>query len=1084
MGRTSTVPAGRGEADQLKALLALHEAALESMSHGLCMVDAEQRIVLYNQRFVELFGLAPEAVEIGMPIRDLIEHSAARGNFPGPKAEEVYRRRMELMARGKPFELRRQFSHGRTYSLFYRPMADGGWVTLVEDVTERQRKEYDLRVQFERYDQAVNQMTHGLCAVDSEYRLVLFNQRFLDMYGMTADIVRIGTPMREVIEQAAKRGFFRKTTPDAVWQRLLDMMAAGKPYQLSQRLHGREFVIHSHPTQDGGWVTLCEDVTERKRMEEELRLQFERFDQALNHMSHGLCMFGADERLIVCNTRYLDIYGLDPAVIKPGVTHRELLAHWTASGNEPGMSAEHFHEKRKAAVEGGALSTMLLNLKDGRVIEATSRPTPDGGWVSAHEDVTERLRYDQALREQNMLLDAALENMAHGLCVFDKDWRVIVRNRRYLEMYALGADQAQPGTPLIELIRHSMERGVNTSKLTPEEFFEEFKQRVNAGAEMVLHRRLAGGLLVAVRHRKLANGGWVGTYEDITERERAAMELKEQYRRFDVALNNMAHGLVMIDAQMQVIVCNQRFIGMFGLSSAVVKPGATMREVIAHSFAVGNYRHTSIGAEELYGSYVRSLGSGDMIIHRHLADGRIIKITHQPMAQGGWVAVYEDITERHRAEEHIAHMARHDALTDLPNRVLLREKMAEGLARVEAHAESMAVFYLDLDNFKAINDTLGHPIGDKLLGTIAERVRGAVGEGDTVARLGGDEFAVLHCNANARAAEMLARRLVEIVSEPVVIDGQEINTGVSIGVAMAPGDGTAADHLMKCADLALYRAKAEGRATFRFFEPDMDACIQARHALEVDLRRALAAGEFSLAYQPQINLASNELVAMEALLRWTHGERGAVPPSEFIPLAEEMGLIVPLGEWVLREACKEAARWPDPIKVAVNLSPVQFRNRGLVAMVTHALAATRLAPHRLELEITEAVLLQDDEAIVSMLHQLRALGVRISMDDFGTGYSSLSYLRSFPFDKIKIDRSFIKDIERNRDSASIIRAIAGLGASLGIETTAEGIETEEQLELVRRAGCTEMQGYLVSRPVPACELADLIARFRRDAAAA
>jgi diguanylate cyclase (GGDEF)-like protein len=462
----------------------------------------------------------------------------------------------------------------------------------------------------------------------------------------------------------------------------------------------------------------------------------------------------------------------------------------------------------------------------------------------------------------------------------------------------------------------------------------------------------------------------------------------------------------------------------------------------------------------------------------------MIKITHEPMSDGGWVAIYEDITERHRAEEHIAHMARHDALTQLPNRMLLLEKMAEGLARVEATGDAMAVFYLDLDNFKGINDTLGHPIGDRLLGIIAERIRVSVREGDTIARLGGDEFAILQGYSSAEAAASLARRLVDVVSDPIEIDGQDINSGVSIGIALAPNDGTTADHLMKCADLALYRAKAEGRGTFRFFEPDMDARIQARRALEVDLRRALVAGEFSLAYQPQINLAGNDLTAMEALLRWTSAERGSVPPSEFIPLAEETGLIVPLGEWVLREACREAAGWPDPIKVAVNLSPVQFRNRGLVTTVTLALAAARLAPHRLELEITEAVLLQDDEVTVNMLHQLRALGVRIAMDDFGTGYSSLSYLRSFPFDKIKIDRSFIKDIDRNRDSAVIIKAIASLGGSLGIETTAEGIETEEQLDIVRRAGCTEMQGYLASKPVPASEVAGLIARVRGEVAAA
>jgi diguanylate cyclase (GGDEF)-like protein/PAS domain S-box-containing protein len=1081
---TSGTAAVRQDADRPEAQLALHETALETMAHGLCMLDGALRVVLFNRRFLELYRFSPDVLRVGASLRRLVEHGAECGHYPAAKADEVHRRLMDHIARGEPFELRRQLSNGRTFLLRYRPVAAGGWVIQLEDVTERQRQEYELRVQHERFDQAVNHMSHGLCVVDADHRIALFNQKFLDMYELSPDFLKVGVWMRDVIAYGATRGIF-EADPERVWQRRLDRMAAREPFQQRQYLkNGRSYVLHYHPMAEGGWVTLCEDVTERKRMEETLRLQFERFDQALSHMSHGLCMFGPDERLIVCNKRYLDIYGLDPAVIKPGVTHCELLAHWIASGNEPGMSAQAFYEKRKAVVDGKALASMLLHLKDGRVIEATSRPTPDGGWVSAHEDVTERLDYEKVLREQNILFDAALENMAHGICVFDKDWRVIVRNRRYLEIYGLTPEDVRPGTPAIDLVRHSLTTGVHRTEKNAAQFFEDFKQRVTVDKEPVLHRRLSNGRLIAVRHQPMENGGWVCTFEDITERERAADELKEQHRRFDVALNNMAHGLAMIDEQMRLIVCNRRYIEMFGLSSEVVKPGATMREILDHSVALGNFRHINMTSEQLYGDYVQALAAGDMIAHRHLASGRIIKITHQRMTQGGLVAIYEDITERHRAEEHIAHMARHDALTDLPNRTLFRERMAEGLSRVEGLGETLAVICLDLDNFKGVNDTLGHPIGDRLLGTIAARIRTAVGEGDTVARLGGDEFAVLQPNASARSAELLARQLVEVISEPVEIDGHEINTGVSIGIALAPNDGTAADHLMKCADLALYRAKAEGRATFRFFEPDMDARIQARRALELDLRRALTAGEFFLVYQPQINLSTNELIAMEALLRWSHGERGTVSPAEFIPLAEEMGLIVPLGEWVLREACKECARWPDPIKIAVNLSPVQFRNRGLVAMVTHALAAARLSPHRLELEITEAVLLQDDEMIVAMLHQLRALGVRISMDDFGTGYSSLSYLRSFPFDKIKIDRSFIKDVERNRDSASIIRAIAGLGASLGIETTAEGIETEEQLDLVRRAGCTEMQGYLVSPPRPACDLPDLIARLRREEVAA
>ena len=1331
-----------GETDQLKALLALHEAALESMSHGLCATDSDNRVVLFNQRLLEMFDLSPDVVRVGMSMSELMRHSTERGNAP----EVVSERRRDLMKLGKPFQILRKVSRGRTFSLNYRPIAGGGWITLIDDVTEAQRQQQELRARFERYDSAVNHLAHGLCMVDSEYRIVLFNQRFMDMYGLTPDIVRVGVRMQDLIARTAELGYFPNTTPDVVWQRLVEKMAPGEPYQLDQHILGRKFVLHSHPMADGGWVTLCEDITERQRMEQELRLQFERFNLAITNMTHGLCMFGPDERLIICNRQYLEIYGLDPDVIKPGVTHQQLLAHWIDRGNEPGMSADQFYERRKSVVNGKAVSTMLLNLKDGRVIEATSRTTPGGGWVSAHEDVTEKLRhqgeiaeqnflfdtalenmaqglcmfdaehrlivcndkyvslfgadpkvvkpgitlwgvfdhgvkrgiypgltadellvrrlavlaqgktvaYDQKMidgrtleiqvcpmanggwvgtfddvterrrveaehaaamteiQKQNHLFDTALENMAHGVCVFDKDWRVIAHNRHYREIYGLRPENIRPGTPLIDLVRHSMSHGVHSVNQTAEDFIAEYQRRVEVERDLLIHRRLSNGRLIAIRHRPLDDGGWVGTFEDITERERAADELKEQHRlfdvalnnmahglamfdedfrvivcnqryhtmfdlspdvvkpgasvreilqhsldignyrhttitikelyedyvaalkagqtvfnrlladgrvvkvthqkmaqggwvaiyediterehaaaalqeqhrRFDVALNNMPHGLVMLDADMRLIVCNQSYQTMFGMSPDVVRPGTTMREVLGHSVARGNYRHLNLTGEQHYANFVAALHSGKQVANRHLADGRIIRSMHQPMPQGGWVAIYEDITERHRAEESIAHMARHDALTQLPNRTLLLERMAEGLERVASASEPMAVFYLDLDNFKAVNDTLGHAIGDKLLRTIAERIRGAVREEDTVARLGGDEFAILQRASSPEAAEGLARRLVETLYATIDIDGHEIISGVSVGVALAPKDGNAADHLMKCADLALYRAKAEGRGTFRFFEPDMDAQIQARRTLERDLRRALANGEFTLVYQPQINLATNQLVAMEALLRWNHATRGNVPPSDFIPLAEEIGLIGPLGEWVLREACAEAARWPDPIKVAVNLSPAQFRNRGLVTAVTQALAAARLSPRRLELEITEAVLLQDDDAIVTMLHQLRQLGIRIAMDDFGTGYSSLSYLRSFPFDKIKIDRSFIKDIERNRGSAVIIRAIANLGASLGIDTTAEGIETEEQMEIVRRAGCTEMQGYLVSPPRPACEIAGLIARFRPEVVAA
>jgi diguanylate cyclase (GGDEF)-like protein len=395
------------------------------------------------------------------------------------------------------------------------------------------------------------------------------------------------------------------------------------------------------------------------------------------------------------------------------------------------------------------------------------------------------------------------------------------------------------------------------------------------------------------------------------------------------------------------------------------------------------------------------------------------------------------------------------------------------LARVK-RGEKVAAHFLDLDYFKTVNDTLGHAAGDKLLMMVAERLRELARETDTVARMGGDEFAILQAGVSQPVdAGSLARRVIESVSQPYEIDGQQVNIGTSIGIAMGPGDGHNPDALMRNADLALYRAKEDGRGAFRFFEPEMDAQMQERRTMEVDLRRALTADQFELHYQPIVNLATDEVSAFEALIRWHHPLKGLVPPSAFIPLAEEIGCIVAIGEWVIRQACATAVTWPADVKVTVNLSPAQFRSPGLVQVVTGALATSGLPADRLELEITESILLQDNETTLGMLYQLRELGVMIAMDDFGTGYSSLSYLQSFPFDRIKIDRSFVKDIGDSVGSINIVRAVVAMAKGLGMATTAEGVETQEQRDSVYSEGCTEMQGFLFSKPLPANEIEKL-----------
>jgi diguanylate cyclase (GGDEF)-like protein/PAS domain S-box-containing protein len=438
-----------------------------------------------------------------------------------------------------------------------------------------------------------------------------------------------------------------------------------------------------------------------------------------------------------------------------------------------------------------------------------------------------------------------------------------------------------------------------------------------------------------------------------------------------------------------------------------------------------------------------------------------------------------DVTAKRQAEARIAHMAHHDALTGLPNRVLFHERLDEALLRVRRDRDKFAVLYLDLDEFKNVNDTLGHAAGDKLLMAAAERLRTCLRGSDMVARFGGDEFAVLQMGlAGPPEAGILAERIVTLLSEPYDIEGQQVVIGTSVGIALAPADGETSDQLLRNADMALYQAKEDGRCTFCFFQPGMGAILRAHHTLELDLRKALAAGEFELYYQPLVTLETGVICGFEALLRWHHPVRGMVAPAEFIPLAEEIGLIVPIGEWVLRQACAEAAGWPDDLKVAVNLSPVQFKKGNLPQMVFATLASAGLPAARLELEITESILLAESKANLATLRRLRALGVGISMDDFGTGYSGLSYLRAFPCDKIKIDRSFISELSESADCMAIIKAITNLGSNLGIPTLAEGVETKKQLAWLREAGCTEMQGYLFSRPVPASEIAGLLSPHR------
>jgi diguanylate cyclase (GGDEF)-like protein/PAS domain S-box-containing protein len=674
--------------------------------------------------------------------------------------------------------------------------------------------------------------------------------------------------------------------------------------------------------------------------------------------------------------------------------------------------------------------------------------------AEADKAVAEARKAHERLRE-------AIDLLPEGIVFLDSDGRYILWNKKYADIYRRSADLFEPGARLEDTLRIGVARGdyVEAEGREEEWLAERLEklQRPDGRHEQVL----ADGRCILIEERLTSDGGIIGLRIDITE-------LKQREASFRLLFEGNPVPMIVCDpVDAQILSVNDAAIAHYGYERQDFEK-LTIRHIQAFEAELpwmGD--HTEDEATARTWKHVKADGTLiDLAIYsRHLIyDGRPVILL-----------ALMDITERKRAEERLTFVAQHDGLTGLPNRNLLRQRMDEILSRTRRTGEKVALLFLNLDNFKTINDTLGHDIGDELLRSVTKRLRSSLREEDAVARLGSDEFAIVQTQiGRPEDIVLLAKRLLEIVSQPYLFSGHSVVIGASIGIALAPGDGDDSDKLLKSADMALSRAKRDARGNYSFFEPGMDASAQARRRIEIDLRSAIENGILQPHYQPLIDLKSGRITGFEALVRWPHPERGMISPAEFIPVAEETGLINAVGGSVLRRACMDAATWPDDVRVAVNLSPLQFRAGNLLSVVMDALKQSGLSAKRLELEITETLLLEKSDEVIATLHALRALGVRISMDDFGTGYSSLSYLRSFPFDKIKIDQSFVRDLGANRDAQAIVRSIISLGKGLGVIITAEGVETEAELACLRMEGCHEGQGFLFSKARPNDEIVQLL----------
>ena len=908
---------------------------------------------------------------------------------------------------------------------------------------------------------ALNSMAQGIVMFDAAERAVVWNKRYLELSGLSADFMQPGRTFSEILQARQSIQTF-KLDIDAYRRDLLADIGAGKTKSVTlDGPDGRSCHVVVAPMAAGGWITTHEDITEQVAAKRIIEDQKMHLDAAISNMPQGLCMFDKEQRLIVCNRQYADLYKLSDELSKPGTPLRSILKYWAREICGPD-ELDAYVEDRLSKVGKGDDYQIVNRLPDGRYIAVVHQSMPDGGWVSTHEDVTDAKRREESFR-------LLFENSPMPMWVMDRhSLKFLAVNDAVVARYGYSRDQFMAMT--VPDMRAPEERAAFAEylKALPD---------IQLDARVGKHRKADGTAIdVEVYSRVLTYNGQearITVVHDITEAKHAADELGRTKKFLDAVIEHVPVPIVVRDvAGLEGDTRGARFhlfnraYEMLTGDSRTDLVGKTAAEIYPPERAalVANADNEAIQSDRVIDvaeHTIQTVGKGIRLV-----TGKKTVIRNVDGKPQYLLTVLDDVTERRQAQQRIAYLAHNDSLTDLPNRATFVEYLDTTLANAAASGEPFAILCVDLDRFKEANDIYGHLVGDRLLRDAARRLHAAAG-GQFLARVGGDEFTlVLTQNAQPEGALALGERLLAAFKPTFDIDGQQLQIDLTIGGAIYPADGDNATTLIANADAALYRAKAEARGSLRLFDARLGAQLHERRDLQADLQGAIAREEFFLHYQPQLKVATGEITGFESLVRWQCPKRGLVPPGSFISIAEETGLIGPLGDWILREACREAASWPAPLKVAVNISPVQFHAGDLAAQVHMVLLETGLAPHRLELEITEGVLIDDFQRAIAILRKLKSLGVSIAMDDFGKGYSSLSYLHSFGFDKIKIDRSFIGDLEQNHHSMAIVRAIITLGHSLDVPVLAEGVETESQRLFLEREGCDDVQGYLTGRPLP------------------
>jgi len=1056
------------------------QSILDNIPGGVTLFDGNLQMIACNPKVIELLDFPNEMFTEKLPsFEELLRFNVARGEYGNDDPETLINESLARARNPQPHRFERTRPNGVVLEIQGAPLPNGGFISIYSDVTESRWASEAFSYQAHYLQSILDHLPQGISVFDDKLHLRCWNSVLAEVLELPPENLYDGVSFDELLMYPATRGEYGPGDPKELVAARRELALQFKPHRFERtRPNGRTHLVEGNPMLlDGkvvGFVISYTDITDRKHAEGVLQSKNTLLQTLVDNIPGGVTVFGPDLHMELYNDEVLRLTNGSTELAATHPHFTEVIRANAEKGEYGDVDVESKVAEMLKLAQNPQHHTAERIRPDGTAIEIRGAPIEGGGFVTIYTDVTQRHQTEDALQRRTAYLQAILDQLPQGVSVFDENLCLKHWNNKLLEVLDLPEEAVYENVSFDDLIRIPAQKG----EYGPGDVDEQVRSRRNLAERFKAHRiertRPNGRSHLIEGQPMTVDGalaGFITTYTDITERIQAEEELRSRNQTFRTLIDNIPGGVTLFNQQLQLVTSNDEYRRLLDFPDHLFEGTPTLERFFRFNAERGEYGDCDIETKvtELLSIAKRCEAH---VFERTRPNGTVLEIRGMPLLDGGFVTIYADVTEHKRAAEAIEKLAHEDPLTGLANRYTLEARLDQSLADMRRHKKQLALIFIDMDNFKAINDSLGHAIGDDFLVEAAHRLMKCVRNNDIVARLGGDEFVVAIADLNhGQAAAMMADEILHELSQPMQIGSNNLELSASLGISIFPHDGEDRGALMKNADIAMYSAKSEGRSRYRFYDIAMTEAVEERLRLEAMLKQALEQEEFFLHFQPQVATSDLELVRFEALLRWQKPDGSLAPPLSFIPLAEETGLIKPIGEWVLKTACRTLQAWrihdqENSVGIAVNLSAIQLKDEGIVEQVKQVLSDTGLPAHLLELEVTESVAMKNPELTIAILRSLKRLGIKLSIDDFGTGYSSLEYLKLLPIDTLKLDRTFVKDIENDPNDAAICTATTGLAHNLGLTVVAEGVETKAQADFLHGLDCDYMQGFYFSRPLP------------------